>query len=263
MASMLLTTANLKLTLLLAAAVAVTGCATAPQQPAAAAPVAVEPRRAEPHGGGAIAELARNLVGSQYHYGGAKPDEGFDCSGLVFYTYGKAGYRVPRTSQELFRAARKIALGEAGAGDLMFFQDEAKLSHVGIYLGNGWFVHAPASGQKVAVANLDSAYYQQHLVAVGRLLPPERRLTRHASSAARLSRTVRSHVGALRAAADRCRRLNRRSSRRAVASSFNAAHASCNDCSDAVTPAGTSLAPSRAKANWSATRFCSLNTRST
>ncbi len=105
----------------------------------------------------AIAGLARNLVGSQYHYGGAEPEEGFDCSGLVFYAYTKAGYRVPRTSQELFRAARKIALGEAGAGDLMFFQDETKLSHVGIYLGDGWFVHAPASGQRVAIANLNSA----------------------------------------------------------------------------------------------------------
>jgi len=73
---------------------------------------------------------------------------------------------VPRTAQELFRAARKIALGDAGAGDLMFFQDETKLSHVGIYLGDGWFVHAPANGQRVAVANLDAPYYQQHLVAV-------------------------------------------------------------------------------------------------
>ncbi|MEO8465395.1 MAG: C40 family peptidase [Gammaproteobacteria bacterium] len=177
---MLRTTANLKLIVVLATAAALTGCAGAPQHavtPTPALAVAparaiVEPRSAETYVGSAIAELARNLVGAQYRYGGAKPDEGFDCSGLVFYTYGKAGYRVPRTSQELFRASRKIALSSAGAGDLMFFQDEAKLSHVGIYLGGGWFVHAPASGQHVAVANLDSAYYRQHLVAVGRLLPP-------------------------------------------------------------------------------------------
>jgi len=164
---------------LLALAAALTGCAGVPQQTATPAPASavtqartiVGPTSSEAYVGTAIAELARNLVGAQYHYGGAKPDEGFDCSGLVFYTYSKAGYRVPRTSQELFRAARKIALGDAGAGDLMFFQDEAKLSHVGIYLGDGWFVHAPASGQRVAVANLDTAYYQQHLVAVGRLLP--------------------------------------------------------------------------------------------
>ncbi len=162
----------MKLALPIALVAAVTGCSGAPQQPVTPVHAIVAPRAAESDVGTAIAELARNLVGAQYRYGGAKPDEGFDCSGLVFYTYAKAGYRVPRTSQELFRAARKIALGDAGAGDLMFFQDETKLSHVGIYLGDGWFVHAPANGQHVAVANLDSAYYQQHLVAVGRLLPP-------------------------------------------------------------------------------------------
>jgi cell wall-associated NlpC family hydrolase len=112
------------------------------------------------------------MVGARYRYGGTDPNEGFDCSGLAFYAYTQAGYRIPRTSQDQFRAARKIALGDAGAGDLVFFQDEAKLSHVGIYLGDGRFVHAPASGQKVAVASMSSAYYQQHLVAVGRLLPP-------------------------------------------------------------------------------------------
>ena len=78
---------------------------------------------------------------------------------------------MPRTSQELFRAARKIAVGDADPGDLMFFQDQTKLSHVGIYVGDGLFVHAPASGQNVAVASLDSPYYREHLVAVGRLLP--------------------------------------------------------------------------------------------
>jgi cell wall-associated NlpC family hydrolase len=54
----------------------------------------------------------------------------------------------------------------------MFFQDQAKLSHVGIYIGDGLFVHAPATGQRVTVASIDSPYYRQHLVAVGRLLPP-------------------------------------------------------------------------------------------
>jgi cell wall-associated NlpC family hydrolase len=168
---------NLRLTLLpplLILAAAVGGCAGGPPQAAVRTPprAVVEKRVEEREVGDAIAELARDLVGSRYRYGGARPDEGFDCSGLVFYTYARAGYTVPRTSQELFRAARKIALGDASAGDLMFFQDEAKLAHVGIYLGDGRFVHAPASGRNVAVASLDSPYYQQHLVAVGRLLPP-------------------------------------------------------------------------------------------
>ena len=111
------------------------------------------------------------MVGARYRYGGTSPAEGFDCSGLVFYTYSQAGVAVPRTSQALFRAARKIALGDAGAGDVIFFQDQEKLSHVGIYLGDGLFVHAPATGQRVTVASVDSPYYHRHLVAVGRLLP--------------------------------------------------------------------------------------------
>lgn len=157
----------------LAAAAALAACASAPEpqvSPRAAVPVAPERSGTLPLGD-AVAELAMRMVGSQYRYGGASPNEGFDCSGLVFYTYTQTGFRVPRTSQELFRAARKIPLDNAGAGDLMFFQDEAKLSHVGIYLGDGKFVHAPAAGQRVAVASIESPYYQQHLVAVGRLLP--------------------------------------------------------------------------------------------
>ena len=161
------------LLLLTGLAALLTGCAGAPQQPGAHAPgrIAVAPRPTDGAVGGAIAELARDLVGTRYRYGGTDPVDGFDCSGLVFYAYGQAGYRVPRTSQELFRAARMIAVREADPGDLMFFQDQAKLSHVGIYVGDGLFVHAPASGANVTIASLDSPYYQEHLVGVGRLLP--------------------------------------------------------------------------------------------
>jgi cell wall-associated NlpC family hydrolase len=164
---------SLVLPALLAATALAAGCAGAPSSPVAATSgrVAIEPRDADTALGGAIAEVAIGMVGTRYRYGGTDPIEGFDCSGLVYYAYGQAGYSVPRTSQELFRAARKIAVGDADAGDLMFFQDQTKLSHVGIYLGDGRFVHAPANGQNVAVASLDSPYYQEHLVAVGRLLP--------------------------------------------------------------------------------------------
>jgi cell wall-associated NlpC family hydrolase len=163
---------TLALLLLAATAAVASGCASAPPAPAEARRVTIEPRVADAAVGGAIADVAMGMVGTRYRYGGADPREGFDCSGLVHYAYGQAGYSVPRTSRELFRAARKIAVGDADPGDLMFFQDETKLSHVGIYIGDGMFVHAPASGQTVAVASLDSPYYQQHLVAVGRLLTP-------------------------------------------------------------------------------------------
>jgi cell wall-associated NlpC family hydrolase len=164
---------TVSLPLLMGLAALVTGCAGAPQQPVAqgVGQITVESRAPDAAVGGAIAEVARDQVGARYRYGGTDPAEGFDCSGLVYYAYGQAGYRVPRTSQELFRAARKIAVGDADPGDIMFFQDQAKLSHVGIYVGDGLFVHAPASGANVAIASLDSPYFQEHLVAVGRLLP--------------------------------------------------------------------------------------------
>jgi murein DD-endopeptidase len=157
---------------LLAAAALAAGCASTPAAPTTAARgrLAIEPRVSDVAVGGAIADVAMGMVGTRYRYGGTDPTQGFDCSGLVYYAYTQAGYEVPRTAQELFRAARKIAVGDADPGDLMFFQDQTKLSHVGIYLGDGMFVHAPANGQNVAVASLDAPYYQQHLVAVGRLL---------------------------------------------------------------------------------------------
>src|SRR5690606_21808991 len=74
--------------------------------------------------GAAIADLAMDMVGVPYRYGGADPREGFDCSGLVFYTYSQAGFDVPRNSQALFRATKKIPLELAAQGDLVFFQDQ-------------------------------------------------------------------------------------------------------------------------------------------
>ena len=166
-----------------AAAVSLAACASAPQseRPTAAAvtaPRAVASPQADPSDrpvlnlGGAVADLAADMVGARYRLGGNEPVQGFDSSGLAFYAYDQAGYPIPRTSEDQFRAAHKIALADATAGDLLFFQDQAKLSHVGIYLGDGLFVHAPATGRQVSVARIDAPYYQEQLIAVGRLLPP-------------------------------------------------------------------------------------------
>jgi cell wall-associated NlpC family hydrolase len=152
---------------MVATALLTAGCAGTP----VAAPAASEPVPATSDARGSVAQLALSMVGVQYRYGGAHPREGFDCSGLVYYTYTSNGHVVPRTSQAQFEAAFKIPLAQAAEGDLLFFQDQEKVSHVGIYLGGGQFVHAPSSGGTVSVANIDAPYYQRHLVAVGRLLP--------------------------------------------------------------------------------------------
>jgi len=152
---------------IVATALLVTACAGTPPRD----PAAVEPAPASSKLRGSIAELALSMVGTRYRYGGADPREGFDCSGLVYYTYTSNGQAVPRTSRDQFDAASKISLEEAAEGDLVFFQDQEKLSHVGIYLGDGRFVHAPSSGGVVSVADIDAPYYQRHLVGVGRLVP--------------------------------------------------------------------------------------------
>jgi cell wall-associated NlpC family hydrolase len=160
---------------LLAVVLLAAGCAGAPVReppPAVTPPVTpAPPGDAASDPGGAIAQSALAMIGVPYRYGGADPTAGFDCSGLVYYTYTLHGHAVPRTSREQFGVAQKITLAQAGRGDLVFFQDQEKLSHVGIYLGDGRFIHAPSSGGTVRVADIQSPYYQRHLVAVGRLLP--------------------------------------------------------------------------------------------
>lgn len=153
-------------------AVVLSGCASAPPTPSASRgePRAISAQRPDVGIGERAAQIARQQIGVRYRYGGMSPSNGFDCSGLVYYSYLQAGVSVPRTSREQFRTARKIALADARPGDIVFFQDQEKLSHVGIYLGQRRFIHAPASGRTVSVALIDSPYYQEHLVAVGRLI---------------------------------------------------------------------------------------------
>lgn len=160
---------NLTTLYLLVSFLVLTGCAGAPAIPTATTTPAPSVPTQRPDRREHAALVAQEQIGVNYLYGGMSPGKGFDCSGLVYYSYSRAGIAVPRTSREQFRAAQKISLADAQPGDVVFFQDQAKLSHVGIYLGQRRFVHAPSSGRAVSVANIDTPYYQEHLVAVGRL----------------------------------------------------------------------------------------------
>jgi len=122
-----------------------------------------------PTKGRKIADLAKTLVGSPYQYGGETPN-GFDCSGLVFYTHGKVGLQTPRTSLQQFKAAKTIPLNELRNGDLIFFKlTRSRVSHVGIYVGNGRFIHAPQSGKQVKATYLNDGYWKTKIVSAGRL----------------------------------------------------------------------------------------------
>ncbi len=110
---------------------------------------------------------AVSQVGIPYRYGGANPD-GFDCSGLVYFAYGQAGRQVPRTTATLWKSLRPVSKQDLRVGDVLFFRIDGKVSHVGMYLGDRRFVHAPQSGKHVTVAALDAPFYREALIRAGR-----------------------------------------------------------------------------------------------
>lgn len=118
--------------------------------------------RSEPVGERA-ADNALRMVGVPYRYGGNSPASGFDCSGLVQYSYRRAGASVPRTTDALREASVPVRSSSLRRGDLVFFHQEGKRNgHVGIYLGAGEFIHAPSAGGRVRKDSLQSSYWRKH-----------------------------------------------------------------------------------------------------
>ena len=117
-------------------------CACAAAAGAAAA--GSECRAAPVAGAGAgIASLAATLLGTPYHFGGAD-QAGFDCCGLTLYVHERLGIAIPRTAAEQQRGAQPVPLAELTPGDLVFFRIRARhVDHVGVYAGDGRFIHAP------------------------------------------------------------------------------------------------------------------------
>jgi len=149
------------------------GCASAPRAPSPGPDVprerVGEPGPDEDSTSAAIVRVAVALIGTPYRYGG-NDTRGFDCSGLVFYSYEHAGLKVPRTAAEQRRAARFVKREALLPGDLVFFRTaKGRADHVGIYTGDGRFIHAPSSGHAVSYAYLDEPYYRIHFVSAGRL----------------------------------------------------------------------------------------------
>ena len=115
------------------------------------------------------ADNAARMVGVPYRYGGNSPT-GFDCSGLVQFSYSRAGIKLPRDTYGQRQSTRAISQRSLQRGDLVFFDQEGKRSsHVGIYLGDNRFVHAPSSGKTVRIANLADRYWQQHFAGARRV----------------------------------------------------------------------------------------------
>ena len=113
---------------------------------------------------------AQQFLGVPYVYGGASPS-GFDCSGLVYYLLKKEGYSPYRTAADQYKMGTYVAKEDLQPGDLVFFQNTAGygISHVGIYVGGGRFIHAPHTGAVVSYADLNSTYYTNHYYGARRV----------------------------------------------------------------------------------------------
>ena len=122
----------------------------------------------------AAAQEALIKVGIRYRYGGASPEQGFDCSGLVTHVYERAwGVTLPRSTAQQRSVGRAVKREKLAPGDLVFYNTRNRpYSHVGIYLGDGVFVHAPRRGQRVRLENIDNPYWRARFDGARRLDPP-------------------------------------------------------------------------------------------
>ena len=113
--------------------------------------------------------MTLRMLGKPYRFGDSTP-AGFDCSGLVRFSFRQAGVSLPHNTAKQRSVSRPVRLADLRRGDLLFFDQEGKKnSHIGIYVGAGKFVHAPSSGKEVRIDRLDSPYWKKHLSEPRRL----------------------------------------------------------------------------------------------
>jgi cell wall-associated NlpC family hydrolase len=123
-----------------------------------------------------IVDTAMDQVGEDYRYGGADPDDGFDCSGLVYFSYGKSGIELPRSAASQRKGGRPIRFADAKPADLLFynFADRKKGDlHVVMFIGGGRGVHAPVRDGEVEVVDLTKPQWKKRYVGAVRYLKDE------------------------------------------------------------------------------------------
>lgn len=148
----------------------VAGCST---KQTLKTPVAPETTSRFPATADEVSISAMSLIGTPYLWGGNTPDSGFDCSGLIVYVYKGTGIQLPRTTSAMSSMKKpNVSQNALKTGDLVFFATGGgrKVSHAGIYVGNGRFVHAPSSGGVVKLSNLRENYWRKHFVSAKRVI---------------------------------------------------------------------------------------------
>lgn len=120
---------------------------------------------------------AMGLIGTPYRFGGNSPDTGLDCSGLIVYVYREAlGIKLPRTTMAMSQlGAPSVSRNSLREGDLVFFATHGKgrVSHAGIYVGDGRFLHAPSRGKNVRIDSLDNTYWNKAYLSAKRIIGTE------------------------------------------------------------------------------------------
>jgi cell wall-associated NlpC family hydrolase len=124
------------------------------------------------HSTQALSSYALGLIGVRYKFGGRSPETGLDCSGLVQYVFQQVtGVTLPRTAREMSRIGDHVDVADLKPGDLVFFNTRRfAFSHVGIYLGENQFIHAPRRGRDVEVTTIDKRYWQKRFNGARRLV---------------------------------------------------------------------------------------------
>ncbi len=120
--------------------------------------------------GQAVAQTALSQVGKPYRFGGVTPKTGFDCSGLIYWSYKQHGLEVPRVAKEQMKSGQKVDNGKLRPGDIVAFRLGKNRYHTGLYIGRGKFVHSPSKGKKVRVEEMRSDYWKNRFVGVRRVL---------------------------------------------------------------------------------------------
>lgn len=125
----------------------------------------------KPLKGADVTETAMNQVGKSYRSGGASPRKGFDCSGLVWWSYRQHGIKVPRITADQAKTGKAAPKKSPRPGDIVIFRtsDSPRGLHSGIYCGNGSFVHSPGKGRKVRLDKLYASYWKDRLLTVRRV----------------------------------------------------------------------------------------------
>lgn len=119
-----------------------------------------------------VLQTAYSQMGRKYRLGGASPQKGFDCSGLIWWSYKRHGIKVPRITSDQAKAGRAVSKKSPRPGDIVVFRtgSSPRGLHTGLYSGNGTFIHSPRKGERVRIESIEVPYWKKKLISVRRIV---------------------------------------------------------------------------------------------